>query len=127
MGFGSGLKQAVDYLADTPSSQYTLADLVGKKGLCFKFGRAARVAERLTTVSGLAMSAILLVGGAVGVAVAPEAAAVGIAGGLLFAGVSKLSGLFNGAVVHVLAKTTQALVNGSTQSSAADKPKAPSA
>lgn len=120
---GRGIKSLVNWLAEKPSRQYTLPELAGSKNLSLPFNRAARLAERLTTLPGVTIGAFIVASSAVGAIIAPNAAAVGLAGGMFFMGVSKLSGLFNGAVAHVIAKGAQVLVNAASSSPAPEQTK----
>lgn len=106
-------KDFLNWAAAPAACQYTVPEIVGVKSLSFKFGRAARIVERVATVPVLALSgAIAVGGGGLGAAGhAPEAAALGLGAAFVVAVVGKAHGLCQGAIVHFVGRGLQKLVN----------------
>ncbi len=118
------LKKFFNWCADKPSRQYTLNELVpgcGKYSL--KFNRAARFAERFTTLPFLAAGAFIAVAGVPAIAVgAPVATAGAVAVGGLVVAWGKVQGLVNGAIVHLAAKGISGVANHLAANAKKEKP-----
>ncbi len=113
------IKETFNWLAEKPSSQYTL----GGEKYSFRFNRAARFVERLTTIPMLAGGALIAaVGVPTGViAGAPVVAGAMVVGGLIMA-FAKVQGLVHGGIAHLIAQGASGLANRLAEKKAAQPP-----
>ncbi len=116
MSVGKVLKDVFNWLAEKPSSQYTL----GGDKLSVKFNRAGRLVERIKTVPAVAVgAAVALFGVPAALVGAVPVTASALAVGFGIAVLGKAGGLISGGIAHLVAKGGSSLMNHLA------KPKAP--
>lgn len=108
MSLGKVLKDTFNWLAEKPSSQYTL----GGDKLSIKFNRAGRIVERMKTIPAVALGVGVALFGipAAAVGVVPAAAGA-LAVGFSIAVLGKAGGLISGGITHLIAKGASSLAN----------------
>ncbi|TAL30563.1 MAG: hypothetical protein EPN97_12160 [Alphaproteobacteria bacterium] len=112
MSIGQVLKDTFNWMAEKPSSQYTL----GGEKYSVKFNRAARFVERITTipavVAGVGIALFGVPAAMVG-AVPFAASAFGV--GFAVAAFGKASGMIKGGITHLVSKGLSSLSNRLSQ------------
>jgi urease alpha subunit len=105
---GHTLKNIFNWMAEKPSSQFTL----GGESHSFKFNRAARFVERVTTIPAVAVGVgIALFGVPAALVGAAPVAASALVVGAAVAAFGKAAGLVKGGIVHLAAKGLSSLSN----------------
>lgn len=111
------IRDAFNWLASKPSSQYTLGHNA------FPFNRAGRLVERIVSVPPLVVGAgLMLLSIPAALAGAPVAATIFTAGALT-ATFGKAVGLIKGGIVHLGAKVANSLVDYVTRPREEKQPK----
>lgn len=108
MSIGRVLKDTFNWLAEKPSSQYTL----GGDKLSIKFNRAGRLVERMKTIPAVALGVgVALFGVPAAMLGVVPAAAGALAVGFTIAALGKAGGVVSGGIAHLVAKGCSSLAN----------------